>query len=285
MSKLEIKPATPTIGANVSGVDLRAPTSEQVQEIQDALLTYGVLFFRNQELTPEQHLDFGRHFGRLHVHPYLPSEEKYPEIYRLEATEATESQEKHYTAQWHADVTCDAEPPMGAILMIRDIPANSGGDTLWCNTYAAYDALSDEMKRFLSRLTATHGKALFYETEETGGRPGQQSQTSEHPVIRTHPVTGRPALYVNSIFTKRIVQLQPIESDYLLQMLFRHIENPRFHCRFKWEPGSVAFWDNRCTQHRGIGDYAGYRRYGQRVTLCGDRPFFSATGLAPKAAE
>jgi len=284
-SHLEIKKLTPTIGAEVLGVDLRNPSADEVREINQALLDNGVIFFRDQTLTPEQHIAFGRNFGKLHIHPYLPHENNYPEIYRIKAEPTTESQEKNYNAQWHADVTCDAEPPMGAILLLREIPENGGGDTVWCNMYAAYEALSDSMKRLLTGLTAVHGLALYYQTEETGGKTGTKSQVSEHPVVRTHPVTGRQALYVNSIFTKSIMQLRPFEGDALLQMLYRHIENERFHCRFKWRPGSVAFWDNRCTQHRAIGDYEGYGRHGQRVTLCGDRPFYKAEAPITRAAE
>lgn len=282
---MEIRPINPTIGAEITGVDLRNIRENERLEIEKALLRHGVVFFRDQDLTPEEHIDFGRLFGKLHIHPYLPKEDKHPEIYKIETATDRPSHERYYNMQWHSDVTCDAEPPMGAILLLREIPENGGGDTCWCNTYAAFETLSDDMKVFLSGLTAEHGTAVFYQTEETGGKAGQVAERSIHPVVRTHPVTGRQALYVNSIFTKRIVELEPIESDYLLQMLYRHIENPRFHCRFTWQPGSVAFWDNRCTQHRAISDYVGHRRYGQRVTLCGDRPFYRSETELAEAAE
>lgn len=282
---LKIEQVTPTLGAEISGIDLRKLTTDETSFINQALLDHGVIFFRDQNLTEDEHIELGRRFGDLHVHPYQPTEKGHPEIYRLEAKPDRENYERYYNAQWHADVTCSAEPPMGAILLLREIPGNGGGDTLWCNTHAAYDALSDEMKEFLAGLTAVHGSALAYQKEGLGGKEGQETEVSEHPVIRTHPVTGRQALYVNSVFTKYIVQLEPIESDAILQMLFRHIESPRFHCRFRWAPGSVAFWDNRATQHRAIGDYPGFRRHGQRVTLCGDRPFYRATQASAPAGE
>ena len=275
MEKLvDIERLTPAIGAEIRGMDLRSPSGEDVRMMRDALLEHGVIFFRNQHLSEEEHIALGRYFGDLYVHPYQANEEKHPELYILEAKPDRENYERYYNLQWHADVTCDAEPPMGAILIVREIPANGGGDTMWCNTYAAYEALSDPMKQFLTGLTAIHGAAMSYQKEGYGGKANQQTEVSEHPVVRTHPITGRQALYVNSIFTKSIVQLEPIESDGLLQMLFRHIESPRFHCRFKWQPDSLAIWDNRCTQHRAIGDYQGYKRYGQRVTIKGDRPFY-----------
>lgn len=272
-----IRKITPTIGAEISNIDLRTVTDADIGQIERALLENGVVFFRGQMLTPEQHIAFGRRFGELESHPYQANEEAYPELYILKndgtgekAGRVYNTQEDNYEALWHSDLTCNIAPPMGAILMLREIPANGGGDTLWCNTCAAYDALSDPMKKFLSGLTAMHGPAKYFGDKET--------QTYEHPVVRTHPVTGRRALYVNSIFTKSIVQLEPFESDRILQMLYQHMESPRFHCRFKWEEGSVAFWDNRSTQHRPIGDYAGYSRYGQRVTLRGDRPFLKQAG-------
>jgi taurine dioxygenase len=171
---------------------------------------------------------------------------------------------------WHSDVSADIEPPMASILHIRKIPSY-GGDTLWANMYEAYDALSEPVKNLLSGLTAIHTASYrgFY-----GDHPPQrENPRAEHPVVRTHPVTKRKALYVNSGFTRRIKELNKHESDSLLAMLFDHVKNPNFHCRFQWQANSIAMWDNRCTQHMAVWDYFPETRSGTRVTVKGDRPF------------
>ena len=170
---------------------------------------------------------------------------------------------------WHSDVSCDPEPPMGSILYLTEVPL-IGGD----NMYAAHDALSDSMRRFLSGLTAIHDGSRNYEGRRPVSGRSHDFPRAEHPVIRTNPETGRNALFVNRMFTTRIVQLSESEGGAILEMLFRHIENPAFQCRFAWQPDSVAFWDNRCTQHIALWDYYPHRRYGYRVTICGGRPFY-----------
>jgi taurine dioxygenase len=264
-----VRKLTPTIGAELDGIDLSLPLSDaSFREIHDQLLENLVIFFRNQNLTPAQHKALGRRFGRLHLHPApIGVLEDHPEIIIVEADEGSE----HIAGeQWHSDVSCDAEPPMASVLYITEAPP-AGGDTLFASMYAGYEALSDSMQRFLSGLTAIHDGARNY-----AGRQAIRGEfpRAEHPVVRTHPETGRSALFVNRMFTTRLVQLKPTESDIILQMLFQHIANPEFQCRFRWEPNSLAFWDNRCTQHLALWDYYPQRRYGNRVTIAGDRPFY-----------
>jgi taurine dioxygenase len=273
---LELRKLTPTIGAEILGVDLAKPLgNQQFQEVHDALMESLVVFFRDQTLTPEQHKDLGRRFGKLHVHPNAPQPVAgHPEIL---VVKADESSKRVAGEDWHSDVSCDAEPPMGSILYMMETPANGGGDTLFASMYAAYDALSAPMKKLLEGCTPVHdsSKAHTYRFKAVD-RPDMQFPRAEHPVIRTHPVTGRKALFVNRGFTTRIPELERHESSAPLEMLFRHVETPEFHCRFKWRPGSIAFWDNRCAQHHALWDYYPQRRHGHRVTICGDKPFLRA---------
>ncbi|MBK4739315.1 TauD/TfdA dioxygenase family protein [Noviherbaspirillum pedocola] len=276
---IDVRKLTPVIGAEIRGVDLSRPMpQDQFDEVRRALLENLVIFFRDQEMTIEQHKDFGRCFGELHIHPGAPARiPEHPEILVIHADENS----KHVAGEaWHSDVSCDAEPPMGSILHLSEIPP-SGGDTMFSNMYAAYDALSGPLKRLLEGLTAIHdGDHVYrgrYKYESVSAAdPNRKFPTSEHPVVRTHPETGRRALYVNSGFTTRIVQLERAESDAILQMLYRHVERPEFQCRFKWDVNSVAFWDNRCAQHLAIWDYFPHRRHGNRVTIKGTRPFLAA---------
>jgi len=274
MRKLANTPAvrslTPLIGAEISGVDLTDLTPDLVQFIRDALLTHSVVFFRNQALTIEQHKDLGRAFGELLIHPAtIPKIPEHPEI---NVIESGANSKKVAGEVWHSDISSQVEPPMGSILYMKEVPPTGGGDTLFASTNAAYDALSQAMKSFLSGLTAIH------DTERLRGgayikNPTERFGFAEHPVVRTHPETKRKSLFVNGVFTSHIVQLSKSESDALLGFLYRHQEAPQFQCRFKWEPGSIAFWDNRCTLHHAVWDYYPHRRYGHRVTICGDRPF------------
>lgn len=269
-----VRKLTPIIGAELEGIDLSlALGDERLQELHDALLDNLVVFFRNQNLTAEQHKALGRHFGRLHIHPApLGILEGHPEIVIIEADQ---NSRRVAGEEWHSDVSCDAEPPMGSILYIKEIPA-VGGDTLFASMYAAYEALSDSMQRFLCGLTAIHDGARNYEGRQPVAAHNAEFPRAEHPVVRTHPETGRKALFVNRLFTTRLVQLKQSESEVILQMLFRHIERGEFQCRFRWQPNSIAFWDNRCTQHLALWDYYPQRRYGNRVTIAGDKPFYRA---------
>lgn len=262
---------TPIIGGEISGVDLsRSLSNLQFDEILRALAESLVIFFRDQHLTEQQHLDFGRRFGELHIHPAAPHGQGLPE---LMIVHADKNSPRANGEAWHSDVSCDPEPPMGSILYIRTCP-REGGDTLFANMYAAYEALSDRMKQYLNGLTAVHdGEDVYrglYANYGVADKPAYPR--AEHPVVRTHPVTGRKCLYVNRGFTRRINGIPRDESDGILRYLFEHMENPLFQCRFRWRENSIAFWDNRCTQHRAIWDYWPHTRSGHRVTIKGERP-------------
>jgi taurine dioxygenase len=272
---MEFVKATPHCGAEVRNVDLAQPLDDAaVRALERALSEHCVLFFRDQSLTPELQKTLGRRFGALHLHPAFPDIlEGHPEIMVICADE---NSKRIAGEDWHSDVSCDAEPPLGSILYMQEVPP-AGGDTLFASMYAAYAALSAPMRAFLSGLTALHDGETTYRGRYEGMKASDKPYPSnEHPVVRTHPVSGRQALFVNRIFTKRILQLGAGESEALLEMLFRHIETPEFQCRLRWAPGSVAFWDNRCAQHHALWDYYPHRRRGLRVTIQGDRPYYRA---------
>ncbi len=266
---IEIKPLTPTIGAEVHGVDLsQSISNETFEQIHDAWMQHLVLFFRDQDMTAEQHLDFGRRFGELHIHPAAPFLHGNPELMRIHTDKDSRIQNG---AGWHSDVSADEEPPLGSILHLHQVPPN-GGDTLFANMYAAFDALSEPIRNLLIGLEAHH--VADYTNQYGDHKPQREYPKAVHPVVRTHPVTGRQALFVNSGFTRRIRGMSRVESDALLDMLFKHVTNPAFQCRFQWQPNSIAMWDNRCVQHLAIWDYYPQTRSGIRVTVKGDRPFF-----------
>jgi taurine dioxygenase len=271
---IEIKKLTPHIGAEIGGVDLSRPLgNQQFQEVHDALMENLVIFFRDQHLTHDQHKDFGRLFGNLAIHPASPhAPEGHPEILTIHADENS----KHVAGEeWHSDVSCAETPPMGSILYLTKIPP-TGGDTLFASMYAAYDRLSPPIKALIEGLTATHDGEPVYRGRFGYGGGDKGYPTAVHPIVRTHPVTGRKALFVNGNFTTRINGLSKLESEALLAMLCRHAETPEFQCRFRWQENSVAFWDNRCVQHHAMWDYSPQRRHGYRVTVEGDRPFYRA---------
>ena len=273
-----IDPVSPVIGAEVSGVDLSEPiTPEAFAALHAALMTHQVLFFRDQELSFEQHKAFGRLFGDLHIHPAAPKDGAHPEILVVHGDATV----KFVAGEvWHSDVSCDVEPPLGSILRIEQVPV-SGGDTLFASMYAAYEGLSDRMQRLLAELTAVHDGQQYYVGRYGAGHLRDESYPSaEHPAVRTHPVTGRQALYVNQGFTTRFKELKPAESDALLAFLLQHCAAPEFQCRFRWRANSMAFWDNRCTQHHAIWDYYPQTRHGYRVTIKGDRPFYDPDRVA-----
>ena len=269
---IEVRTLTPTIGAEISGVDLAGPMSNrQFDDVHRALLDHCVIFFRDQRMTIEQHKAFGSRFGKLHIHPNAPK--RFPEHPEILTIEAGPNSKRVAGEVWHSDVSCDEEPPMGSILHIQEVPENGGGDTMFANMYAAYDALSDTMKAFLQGCSAMHESRKSANHQYHDPAADQKFPEAAHPVVRTHPETGRQALFVNRGFTTRIPQLSPTESDSMLEMLFNHAEQQKFVCRFKWAPNSVAFWDNRAVQHQAMWDYFPQRRFGYRVTVCGDRPF------------
>ena len=262
---------TPIIGAEIGGVDLSQPLGNRAfDEIHRALAENLVIFFRDQHLTQEQHLGFGRRFGELHVHPAAPHAPGHPELMIIHADKDSP---RANGEGWHTDVSCDVEPPMGSILYIRTCPPR-GGDTLFASMYAAYEALSERMKRYLEGLTAIHdGEDVYRGTYANYGVADKPSYPrAEHPVIRTHPVTGKKALYVNAGFTRRLVGIPQDESQAVLRYLYEHAANPLFQCRFRWRENSVAFWDNRCAQHRAMWDYWPHTRSGFRVTVAGEKP-------------
>ena len=268
---LEIEPLAAHLGAVVHGVDLANVDDATFAALHAAWLEHQVLFFRDQALSLDEHKAFGARFGELHVHPVLHplKDEGHPEIVVLESNEKLP-----FVAEgWHSDVTFEKAPPLGSILRCRIAP-ETGGDTLWASMYAAYEGLSDSMQRLLSGLEARHdggGFAAIARTEEQR-KELKERQTAVHPVIRTHPETGRKVLFVNSAFTREIVGMKRAESQAILEFLYRHIETPDFQVRFRWQPDSIAFWDNRCTQHRVLADNLAAHRRMERVTMIGDVP-------------
>ena len=270
---IEITPMTPRIGAEVSGIDLTESLgNQQFQELHDALMEHSVLFFRNQDVDVEQHKNFGRLFGDLHIHPGSPPPPGHPEILIVHA----DKDSKHIAGEnWHSDVTCDAEPPMGSILHLWEVP-KSGGDTLFASMEAAYDDLSERMKIYLDGLNATHSGEQIYRGRYNNQKHDDTNVTyprNVHPVVRTHPVTGRKSIFVNKTFTTHINEIPKAESDSVLAFLYSHCAKPDYQVRFKWQPHSIAFWDNRCVQHLALWDYYPQVRSGYRVTVKGDKPF------------
>ena len=273
MSPLHVQPVTATIGANVDGIDLREPISEiDRKAILEALFEHHVLFFRNQDITPEQQVAFAKQFGPISFPPFAPKYGDNPEYIVLDQT----NPRGEGADQWHSDNTFMAEPPMGSILHAVKIP-EVGGDTCFASAVAAYEALSAPIRRLVDGLTAIHDitKPLV-KGIEAGHADVDLAEIQaqwppvEHPVVRTHPVTGKKALFVNRNSTTRIVGLSESENDALLPMLMDHIRSPEFQCRFTWDTHSVAFWDNRTTQHFAVPDYR-TRRIMNRVTIAGEK--------------
>jgi len=259
-------------------VDLsRDLTAEQRNAIEQALLTYQVLFFRDQPVTPRQQARFAANFGDLHVHPIYPNVAEQPEVMVLD-TALTDVRDN---AIWHTDVTFLPTPAMGAVLSAKQLPA-FGGDTLWASGIAAFEALSSPLQNLLDGLTATHDFTRSFPLERFGSTAEDLARWEEtrrknpplsHPVIRTHPVSGRKALFVNDGFTTRINELEPAESEAILKLLFAHATRPEFTIRWRWQENDVAMWDNRVTQHYAVDDYRPQRRVMHRATILGDVPF------------
>ena len=274
MVDLEINPVTPLIGAEIKNIDLRNTLNkEEISKIRGAFLKHSVLFFRDQDLSIDQQKTFGKYFGDLHIHPARDRNgiEGHPEILYINAGPDTS---RVNGDDWHSDVSCDEKPPMGSILRIFEVPS-SGGDTLFASMYAAYDALSISMKKFLEPLTAIHdGGPNYIDRAKRAGiyKPEKVFPSNSHPVIRTHPETNKKSIYVNKIFTQSINGIPKDESKAILEFLFQHIAKPTFQCRFKWEKDSIAFWDNRCALHHAMWDYYPEVRRGYRVTIAGDKP-------------
>lgn len=273
-SRFEARPLTPRIGAELYGVDLsQALDDKMIADIREALLKYKVVFFRDQQITAEQHIAFARRFGELEIHPATPKDQDNPEILRITHNAKNKGQEN----AWHSDVTWREEPSLGSILRAIDLP-DVGGDTLFSDMVAAYEGLSDKMKDFCCGLTAVHDIARVF-ARRLGKDPKElhdKYPPMEHPVIRTHPETGERLIYVNTAFTSHIKGLSQEESDGMLKHLYAQAAVPEYQCRFRWAPGSMAFWDNRACQHYAASDYFPDVRVMERVTIAGDRPYFEA---------
>lgn len=259
-------------GAMVEGLDVRQASDQDIKALREAIFHRGVVFLREQTLTPEDQIAFARRIAPIVVNRYFPKTEKHPEIAKVEKSE---TQVTNIGGGWHTDHSYDAAPAMGSVLLAVETPP-SGGDTLFADMYAAYEALPPSTRARVSRLRARHASAHVF--GEGGGyarsdRPelSGHAETPEavHPVVITHPGSGRQALYVNPAFTVEIVGVPPEESRALLLELYEHAVQPRFVRRFQWRPGSMAIWDNRCTWHNAMNDYQGHRRLMHRITLDG----------------
>lgn len=269
------------LGAEIEGVDLSQPLADPLfEQVHRAFLDHGVIVFRDQTLDCEQQIALGRRFGKLDVHPIAVGMEAHPEIIKVLKPAGERAS---FGTSWHSDNTFFESPSMASILYGVTLPAY-GGDTMWASMERAYDALSPGMKKIVDELTAVHSAKSAYDPAVTGtakyeGDAAIRYQYSdaiheevEHPVIRTHPETGRRSIYVNAMFTQRIVGLTRREGDAILGFLYEHAARPEFTCRLRWAHGTVAIWDNRCTQHYALDDYEGFERLMYRVTVAGDRP-------------
>jgi len=265
-----VNPIAGALGAEVAGVHLGQIDDDVFSEVRAAFVEHQVLFFRDQEITRDQHKAFARRFGTLQIHPYLQplKDQGHPEFVVLQSDE----QHPYLAEAWHSDVTFVNEPPLGSVLRCVVAP-EFGGDTMWASMYAAYEALSDRMKTYLEGLTAVHDGEHYRGQYANYGIADKPSYPrAEHPVVRTHPATGKKALYVNKGFTRRILGIPRDESDGMLRYIYEHMANPLFQCRFHWAENSIAFWDNRCVQHHAMWDYWPHTRSGNRVTVKGERP-------------
>ena len=275
---LTLTPISTALGAQIEGVDLTQPLSvEQREAIEQALLKHQVIFFKNQSINPQQQARFAANFGDLHIHPIYPNIPEQPEVLVLD-TAVTDVRDN---AVWHTDVTFLPTPAMGAVLSAKQLPA-FGGDTLWASGIAAFEGLSAPLQQLLDGLTATHDFTKSFPLERFGSTPedlARWEQTRKnnpplsHPVIRTHPVSGRKSLFVNEGFTTRINELSEAESEAILKLLFAHATRPEYTIRWRWQENDVAFWDNRVTQHYAVDDYRPNRRVMHRATILGDAPF------------
>jgi taurine dioxygenase len=278
---LHIEALSPAIGAIVSGVNLAAGISDGERDaLLEALLDRHVLFFEHQPIAPDQQRDLAARFGRLHIHPIYPNVPEVPEIIRLD----TSLDNPPDNDNWHTDVTFLAEPAMGAILSAQLLPP-SGGDTLWASGVAAWQALSPRWQQMLAGLQAEHDILKSFPAWRFARTPEEKARWEKaradhpprlHPVVRTHPVSGKQGLFVNEGFTTRIADLHPTESDAVLRQLFTHIAKPEHTVRWRWKLGDIAFWDNRLTQHYATADYLPARRVMHRATIMGDAPYYRA---------
>jgi taurine dioxygenase len=274
VSDLQIRPVTPVIGAEISGVDLRKPLEPaQCEALEQALLQHLVLFFRQQDITPDEQIAFARQMGEISIPPFVPKYGDRPEMIVLDQV----SPKGEGADAWHSDNTFMAEPPLGSILKAVELPP-VGGDTCFASMFAAYEALSAPMRSLLDGLEAVHDLTKPLQKAIAAGHteanlPELQAKWPPviHPVVRTHPISGRKALFVNANSTTHLKGLPERENELLLRFLIDHVRDPAFQCRYQWDTGSIAFWDNRSVQHYAVPDYS-ERRVMHRVTLTGDRP-------------
>ncbi len=276
MSSITVTPIAGALGAEVGGIDLSQPLApDDVAAMRRALLDYLVIFFRDQQLTPETYMTFAKAFGTPVEYPMIKGIEGFPYITEIVKQE---HERANFGGIWHSDTTYLETPPMGSMLYALQVPPH-GGDTLFANQYLAYESLSAPLRQFLDGLSgvSTSVKADVSKTREdmirnAGDDAGAHDLVAEHPAVRTHPETGRRALYVNVAHTSHFKGMTEAESAPILEYLFHHQVRPEFTCRFSWRPGSLAFWDNRAAQHNPVNDYHGFRRVMRRITLAGDRP-------------
>ena len=268
--RCRVVPLTPVIGAEIAGVDLREPLDEELcAELEQALLEWKVIFFRDQAIDGAQHRAFARRWGELEVHPFLPQGEV-PEVVRF----AKDAASRGYENVWHSDVSWRELPSLGSVLRCIETPP-CGGDTLWADMACAYDALPAELRERIDGLVAVHDFTSTFGqlmSDEQRAEMRAQYPPAEHPLVRRHPATGRKTLYVNAAFTSHVVGMPEDESEALLQLLFRQAQIPELQCRFRWTKDAIAFWDNRATQHYASSDYFPQRRVMERATIIGDRP-------------
>ena len=272
-SNITVSPLTPAIGAEIGNIDLRQVSSREIADIRAALLEYKVVFFRNQTLTQAEHISFAREFGDLEIHPATPKSQSNPEV--LHIAHGPESKGKENF--WHSDVTWREKPSLGSILKAVEVPP-VGGDTLFANMVMAYELLPDDIKEVITGRVAVHDIARVFagRLNKSAEELRERYPPMEHPIVRTHPETGESVLYVNTAFTSHIKDMEEGDSARLLQKLYRTAANPEIQCRFRWQPGSLAFWDNRASQHFASSDYFPQVRKMERVTIAGDRPYWRA---------
>ena len=269
---IDIRPIAGALGAEILGVDLVSKMGhDTIAAIRQALLDHLVIFFRDQELDPPHQIAFAKRFGKLVKYPMVRGLDGFPEIVPVIKLP---DERINFGGLWHSDTTYLDCPPMGTILAAKELPP-CGGDTIFANMYMAYETLSEGMRDMLGGMVGINSsaKARVSQTRETSAKaPDAMEMIAEHPVVRTHPETGRKLLYVNYGHTVRFRDMSYAESTPLLNFLYAHQSRPEFTCCFRWRPGSVAFWDNRCTQHNPINDYHGFKRVMHRITIAGDRP-------------
>jgi taurine dioxygenase len=285
--RIEVKPIAGALGAEISGVDLGALEAETFAEIHAAWLEHLVVFFRNQSIAPPQQIAFAKRFGEIHHHPFMQGMEAFPDILEIVKEEGDS---KAFGEVWHTDQMFNPKPAKATILYAKETP-DAGGDTLFANMYLAYETLSEPMKALIKELRTFNigdRKKLGRSHEVTAARdgrytgnakmaakvrdPGDLMTEASHPLVRTHPETGRKALYLSN-HTQTLDGFKPGEARPILDYLAQHAVEPEFTCRFRWEVGSLAIWDNRCTQHRALNDYPGKRRRMHRITIAGDTPY------------